>query len=854
MDVKKIIATFIIVVISLFFILSSTYNDKTNNKNFKDLGQISYLTWIHQLNQTSTWINYKKIDFVKIQEWNVYVDNLNFIDKVYFSNKDYKKNISSNNSTFSLVSGGVYLFDIYDITNNYLIFNNDFRLKPLSPWRIFVDLRDVNNYKIFSLDAIYDMSLLAWWKEMTSLVIYPKMYFVFSPLRNKFLMNADLLRLETMSKISYYKDPLVDENWNIDNKLKTLLSIDTLFYDLVFWDLYSKNKIEIYNEEKMTKISYKELSGLNYINNYLPLFLNKEKKEIYYKNKIINQLNSLLDGQVIDSEDILFSLAELKNINYDEYEKFRIVLYYYYDLFLKVNSLEYINKSFVLSEIIFKDQWLVKFKFLESSFYLNKVYNLTNAWIYKNDFLQENFLNFLRNYLKENNIELTKDYKINVNKNITQKLDYLSFFLKNILLNNVDLTISKSQYDVVNIIKIYFYLNKNINIVKNYTNTQLMVIENNLIIEKLLHHIRTAFFEPELNSEWLLISSKNNSIDAKSLLVLNEVFQMMFKFPDENKNYLSVKTQIYFSKYWELQLIFKHYYDALKNYPEYLISYNKSSLSLFETKTILEWSNDIKLSNENLVSYLWTFQWLDLSSLKAEIIDNNYYKVDNLYINWEKFSFNLYPQNFNRISNIYKNWVFLSNSYELDSIKYELDKKVNSTDGEIIEKYDFSRFFLNTFYPKNDWNTNLVNNFEQEQELQEDRVIWIFKREKLLWDRWEFSVLKGYLELKYRNIIVKQEKSNYEITLNNIILKTNIDNESETRTIVWELNANYVFSDKDHYFKNISLKFYDSELYATWEKSYLFWWKELKVNKNINIVDFKTEIDNIISEYFNNNL
>jgi hypothetical protein len=134
----------------------------------------------------------------------------------------------------------------------------------------------------------------------------------------------------------------------------------------------------------------------------------------------------------------------------------------------------------------------------------------------------------------------------------------------------------------------------------------------------------------------------------------------------------------------------------------------------------------------------------------------------------------------------------------------------------------------------------------------EDKVISIFKRDKLLWDKGEFSLLKWYLELKYNNVKVTLNNWVYDIKLENAILRTRVNVDGEWIDIIALLNWEYVFNDKDHYFKNINFKFYNFDTFNTWSQEFLFDWKTFYIDKNINIVDFKNEMDNILGQYFLN--
>lgn len=858
MNLKVIGINFFIVIICLFFILNSTYFD-TKNEVILDENLIKFDTWFQKIVHSWDQILLEKID----EKYNFkpeesYVDRINYIDKVYFSTQNYAKKVVNNNITFLIWSGWIYIFDLYDLTNNYSINGTVFKINPKSPWKIFVDNRDLKNIKIFSFDAIFDVSLISEWKEMTNISLYTKMYLWFNASRNKFLKNADLLKIENISNIFYLKENILNTNNNINYLFLRKLnskndSLVVNFLNNFFYFAYSKEEINKYNEWTLKLFSNSWITWFDYINRYFILFFNDQKKIIYYKKVVINNLNKLFKkNENLNKEDILNSLEMLKSLDINEYNTFKNILYYYYDNLLKINSIEYIDKTFLFSEIISKDKEFSQFKLLKSSFFLNKVYSLINNKIYTINYLQSNLLDFLKYYLEENQIKIENKYTINIkDEKVVIKIDYLLFFIKNILLYNLNLSDSKNHQNIFNIFRIYNNLNQNVNKIKKFQNSERLIVENFLIMDKLLKEVKKSFFGNQLNDNWLLILLQKVELNPETILVLNETIKGFFDFYKSKNKFLSIKNYIYNDKYNQSNIQYTEYYNALNNYPGYLIKYDKVSSDLLDTKTIAEDKSEIILSQANLLSYLNIFEWLDFSNMTFSI-NKDYYKIDNLNINWEIFSFYLYPLEFYRIDNIVKSWEELTASYELSSIKHDWDIEFKDADDELKDKFDFRKFFINIFFTTYDIKKEIFV-LENDWNQDEDRIIWMFKRDKLVGDRWEFTSLKWLLDIKYKDIIVTLNNDIYDINLKNILLTTSIFVKWENISIIWVLDSEYVFNQKDHYFKNISLKFYDTNLYNEVKKVFLFDGQALKIDKNINIVDFKIEINTIITDYFTNN-
>lgn len=858
MNLKIIGVNSFIVIICLFFILNLTYFDLKED-TIVESEILNFDIWFEKVVHSWSQILWEKIDEkYNFKSEESYVDRINYIDKVYFSTQNYAKKVLNNNITFLIWSWWIYIFDLYDLTNNYTIDGTVFKITPKSPGKIFVDNRNIQNIKIFSFDAIFDVSLMTEWKEMTNISLYTKMYLWFNASRNKFLKNADLFKIENISNIFYVKESILNTN----NKMSYLFLrkinpkndiVVNTFLNNFFSLAYSQEEINKYNESKIFWLSTKWLNWFDYINKYFIFFFNDEKKIIYYKKDIINNLNKLFKkNENINKENILRSLENLKALDIKEYNTFRNILYYYYDNILKINSIEYTDKTFLFSEIIFKDKANSKFSLLKSSFFLNKIYSLINNKTYNNDYLQSNFLNFLKYYFEENNLKLEDNFFITIKNNTNFiKIDYLLFFIKNILLFNLNLSDSKNQQNIFNILKIYINIGQNINKINDFQKSETLIVENFWIMDKLLKEVKRSFFDDQLNENWLLIISKKNELTSESINALHEIMTNFLNFYKNKKSVLSEKNNIYNNKYNQSNIQYIEYYDALNNYPGYLIKYDKVSRDLFDTKTIGEDKNEIVLSQENLLSYLNTFEWLDLSNVTLSI-NKDYYKIDNLNINGENFSFHLYPLEFYRMDNIVRSGKKLSLSYELSGIKHDWDIKFEDADDESKDKFDFKKFFINIFFT--------INEIKKEDFVldetwieNEDKIIWIFKRDKLLSERGEFTSLKWFLDLKYKDIKVSLNNNIYDISLENILLKTSITLKWEQVSVVWIFNSKYVFNQKDHYFKNISLKFYHSDLYSEGEKVFLFDGKALKIDKNINIVDFKSEINTIITDYFTNN-
>ena len=597
----------------------------------------------------------------KLQEGKKYKDIINFTDTVYTLWTGYSKNISGNNIIFWVKNWGLVLFDLYDISNNYIINGEGFKIKIKSPGKMLVDTRE-KNIKIFSLSSVFSIDLLSEWKEMTTLALHPKMFFSFNESRNKFLKNADLLRLETLTNIFYFNEEILNENKKANpNFLKKMWysqdKISIWFFEDVFDIIFSKDNISQYDEGKIKEklIPVKDIWWMSYINDYFLLFLNDQKKVAYYKKKVVANLNKGFDKEsILIKSEILNDINTFRELNEIEFKKFLPIMYYYYDAYLKVNSLDYIKNATILSEIIMEVNRNKK-DVLKSYFYLNKIYSLVNNQTFDNADLQANFWEFLKLYFDEKHISLSSSLLLNIKDvKMVWELDYMSLFIKNILLHDVSFSNVSKLANVFEIFRIYESINENINILKNNSKAETIIIENNLIVEKIMSEMRDNFFETELNEKKLLVLKDEHTLSIQLINNLHAATNLFFKFYEARKWGLSEKNQIYNQKYLTNQEIYYQYYSAISNYVEYEAKYDQKVKELFNTKTILENNEEVVLSKKNLVSYLSQFESVDVSNFKFTIVWKNYYKISNININGDIFSFHLFPNDGYKIKNIYR--------------------------------------------------------------------------------------------------------------------------------------------------------------------------------------------------------
>lgn len=145
-------------------------------------------------------------------------------------------------------------------------------------------------------------------------------------------------------------------------------------------------------------------------------------------------------------------------------------------------------------------------------------------------------------------------------------MDYLSYFLKNILLYNVSFVETSKFEDILSIVNIYLEMNKNIAAYyKNSGRQETLIVEYHRIYNKFLIEMRTAFLE-ELSERWLLVLNLNNSMTSPQLIQFDKIMKNIFDFYNKNKSILSDKNLNYNQLYSKNRLLYKEY-SALSNHP-----------------------------------------------------------------------------------------------------------------------------------------------------------------------------------------------------------------------------------------------------------------------------------------------
>lgn len=316
-----------------------------------------------------------------------------------------------------------------------------------------------------------------------------------------------------------------------------------------------------------------------------------------------------------------------------------------------------------------------------------------------------------------------------------------------------------------------------------------------------------------------------------------------------------------------IQSNFKKYFLAIKDYNTYLATYDEANQWLIYWETANQWmGDDNSLSKEKARNYLSQFNLLDFTNTvitiqnydycmnpsqenkNSELEDPYCYLIENLEIwRWVNLDFTLSPYEYNNISNFVINWDPNINrwSYKLENEKIDLEEKwMAAKTPEEAEKLKFENFFLFTFNWWDDINQEIKQVEETNNQLEESAIVQVFKRNKLLWNNWDFSNFNWFLNISYNDIIVTekrnaQEKDDYNIEIDGADFLYN-ENNIDYR---WKIFSNYRFLP-DHSFINPEILFQNEN----WDD--LMFWNRIEMTWVFEVWEIKNEMIKFF-EYYN---
>jgi len=800
-----------------------------------------------------------------ITEKKIFIENISQIDNIYYTNSwSYNKKIESDKIIFELNNGSFFI-NINDLTKEYIfkskwIKKSSIKISPLWTWLFYID---INNEKINILSK--NTVLKLWfldtksWNLINNAYLYPHEIIKLKDLRlrnanwveiNPIQKNSDFLRIKKHYFKSLYIKTVISDNNNNNSLIWRSISKKSLnFFNATIKDINTKNKLYDKKYNYIKTLNSWNFPLLNYINNNITYLRNDSKKIVYYKNKIINNILKLFweknTKTYITRNKIKEDLISLKNIDNNEYQSMLKLMNYFYYVIVQNNSLE--NKNIlsddinIIRKINFYNLKLDLEKKSKPKLFLSYIYIKTSFNMFDNWNISE--LNkYINNFIKilYKDIETQNKYSnINNIKENNNLIEYLNYYLGNYIYDSFKL--NKPIKDTMELINNYIILSEK-TYFKSSSNTSRIktwIYEGLSFLDKFTLYIRKQLFKEKRNNHGLLININNNIENIKLLNKNINIYTLNF-----NKNILSLENE---RKYNLIKIKLKEYFEALLDYQLYLNNNDKAKENILNSNTYRDTSNDnVKLSFENFNKYILQFDWINKNSINSdtvEIVDNMYYKVNKIYINWVVMSFHLYPSLWNKIDKIFLDWVpknkqkYYNSSLFLDEQKKQMDKKITTASKEDEYKYDFKRFFINKFIKKEN-KKKVTQENKTTKNIKDEKVIIIFKSEKLLWKNWEFKIIRNFVKLNYSNILVNRNLDKYDINIDWALFSLKQDKSIDNK--FWLLYSSYILDNNYHYFKDISIKYYSKHK----DEEEILWinWTKVKFIWKINLTDLEKEL------------
>lgn len=863
-SLNKIFFAILISIIFFWLIINTFWNQ--NYKNFDSVYYNNVEKWLY-------WLEIKNDELIfstwsKSSSWLI-INYFNQFDKII--NYTWEIETKFDKTKEITLKKWMFLINFSELNWKYQINWEWFSIDTKWPTSVFIDNSWVRTL-VFSINSNIELKLINIEnnKVMNYVYLYPHNYIKIIPNQNKNVENADLLRLIQRFPLEYFNETLLVDSKINENIVNNIIwkkdGYDVSIIENMFLFLYLNNNIEEKYLKEFKTSKFWILIWERFIKQYNKLFLNNEKKSIYYKNLILRTIGDIILSEKIDNSknDFLIStLKDLKTIDEDWYNEMKNMLVSYSNLVIDGNK-DDINSKINFSKI---------YNELENTKYdFNNDYSMLLSDLYfKYDF--KKYLNIYKD-LNDLNKKVI-DSKISEN----QKSYFILFLNKNIIYWFENLVKEKSVKldDLLNLFN--DYISTSIEYYSNDDDVRIRTwIENyNEILKKLAPKIKETYFEKDRDNQWLLVLNNTTNINIEKLKILQINIESILNYFDKYKSILWDRTKDDLTKneFLNSKNTYNEYIIALKDYNSYIANFSEQNKQLLFWDTVSGNDDEIKkISIENAKLYLSKFDYIDISITKISIRWYNYcenkiskydadwaeeaycYKIENLLIwNWLYLNMTLSPENYNNISNFVINWDKNINkwSYKLDNEKIVWDDnyKKNAWRTE-IEKYNFKNFFLYIFNPPKINDTNENNEYVNTAIVDESLIVKIFKRNKLLWINWDFQNIISFINITYDDVIVSEKNENYDIYVKK--WEVNLSEWLDKYSAI--MSSKYIFLP-DHSFINPEFVFYDSynNILYNWSKITIIWKFEINNFKNSLIKTlWNLKILQEITWYINNNL
>jgi len=762
------------------------------------------------------------IDESALPDWLYYksISNYNWL----YTSGEFLQDIDSDTWNISLSNEGKYLSSFRDIGSFYNFTWTGYVISQEGIWEVFIDTVSKQG-KVFvyakNTPATITLTSEDGQREYTNIYLDPWMYIEFRTGIWRNLNNADRLRIATVNNL-WYIGSLRESN--IDSKIDVYFSWGDNFFNKAhdFIGERDADKNNFFTE--IISSTVLEIPGNLYIQRYLNLFVNNEKKKVFYKNILIESYLWLLkESEVKDSLLVDIKKDEQKLREIDEASYFE-VLGFREDITVALYSTK--NYNYIPAKVLFAK--LLDSKIDESELmyplFSFSLFSWESEIQWDSEKVTRKFFDSFSTYMTSYS-------------NTQNRYDYFLYFLEQRLLYILAWRVE--QWNIGNMVEFLSnYTNLSLEAQykeKNQKITQIYSITK--ILEALDIFIREEYFLEERTQDKILVLRNNIAFDSSKISLLNSNISLLYEIYESNENSLNSDSprdkEIINDIIWAKQNI-DEYIIAITNYSEYKDAYSASTNSILWVNVIQ--NNQFEISEDAWKKYLEQFIWISQQSYTLSVIDDLYYKVENLIVGGRRFNFEIYPYSASRLKNIVIDGEAQTTQYALDIIQDDWTERYQTAPEDEKENYNFSRFFIITFLSEQ---TRNIENFEFEITQQESKAEIVFKRDILLWDRWEFAWLTDYLDIEYSDISLVQEGDSYNIFLKDIDYNIELTGINNTSKILWEIYSQYVLNTQEHTFKDLSVTIKSDKRDSNNNLLYELWWTQVRFIWNIFIDDLQ---------------
>jgi len=658
-------------------------------------------------------------------------------------------------------------------------------------WEVFIDTIS-KKWKVFvyTKNSPVEITLTndAGDLEYTTIYLQPGMYIEFRTGIWKNLNNADRLRIATVNNL-WYLGSL--EAWNINSQISEYFTLDDGFFMQASEQIKKTDTMRATFFSEISDARVFEISGYWSIQRYLHLFVNDEKKKVFYKNILIQSYLWLLQAPKVDTSLLIqIRQYESKLREIDEASYFEL-LQVREDIMLALYSTK--NYSYIPAKILFAElsnsditvsEWMY-------SLYSYSLFSSENKWDDVSQQLTKSYFEAFSAYIEND-------------ENMKMRYDYFLYFLEKRLVFILSWDIHDWNVGtLIEFLSSYVKLSLQASYTeKNQKITQIYSIT--MILEAIDIFMREQYFLDERSQDKILLLRTNISFDSDKISDLNKNVTLLYDLYQRNKNTLTPSSTRDNEIIRNIQLAKENideYVVAITNYSEYRDVYSESSNSILWVDTIQ--NNQFEISQDSAKKYLNQFVWISQQSYTISVMNNSYYKIENVIIWGKRFNFEIYPLSSSRLKNIFIDGIKQTTQYNLDAIEWEWEEKYKTAVEEKKSDYDFSKFFLITFFNEQE---REIENFDIQYSAQESKAEIVFKRDILLWENGEFSWLWDFLKIDYSDISLVQVNNMYNIFLNDIDFIVDDTEIEGRRNIQWKIYSEYILNSSEHTFKELSLK------------------------------------------------